>query len=176
MTMQLAGQAAGERWLRWPGKGFCSSEGGAAGANEIKPAPDIKLALERLQKGFMYVGLMEEYDLSVCLFHAMYGGECLQVEFQNMRPGHYHTTPRQDEVKAALQGYSDHIDGRLYRKASSIFWENVKKYNVGRSMCRKLCSQAEHIFGSEMDRISLGNESHYEYEWPGRYYLDDDDL
>ena len=32
---------------------------------------------------------LQTEDLSVCLFHAMFGGECRPVEFANMRPSHY---------------------------------------------------------------------------------------
>ena len=68
MTKQSAGQAAGN----------------AAATPDI--IPDIEKALARVQ-GFQLVGLTDEYDLTVCLFHAMLGGECLPAEFINMRPG-----------------------------------------------------------------------------------------
>lgn len=207
--MQLAGQENGEKWLYWPGYNVraCAGMPGEGMTREAlrttKPRPDIALALERLSRGFMFVGLTEEFDLSVCLFHAMFGGECLPVEFENMRPGNYQANYRRSRArpghaswrarrrereytraKAALQNYSDPIDGRLHRAASSIFWDIVKKYNVGRSFCRKLCPEAivcqprdvcDHVFGTEVLHRSLHqrDETRYEYDWPGRYHLDE---
>merc|ERR1711933_349301 len=47
---------------------------------------ETELAVARVnQMGF--VGLTDQWDLSVCLFHAMHGGDCLPVEFSNSRPG-----------------------------------------------------------------------------------------
>merc|ERR1712216_899514 len=34
------------------------------------------LAISRLDEGFIFVGLTEKWNLSVCLFHAMFGGNC----------------------------------------------------------------------------------------------------
>ena len=51
--------------------------------------PDVPLALSRLRHGFSFVGLTEAWALSICLFHAVFGGPCMPVEFSNSRPGHY---------------------------------------------------------------------------------------
>ena len=34
----------------------------------------------------MHAGITDEWDSSICLFHAMYGGRQLPIEFQNTRP------------------------------------------------------------------------------------------
>merc|ERR1719401_892886 len=47
---------------------------------------DVELAKSRLQK-FAFVGLTEEWDLSICLFRAMFGGLCYGADFDNIRPG-----------------------------------------------------------------------------------------
>jgi hypothetical protein len=44
----------------------------------------VALAIERLD-GFSFVGLEEEWPLSVCLFHVINGGECFGVEDQVTR-------------------------------------------------------------------------------------------
>lgn len=174
-TMQLAGQDVGEKWLYWPGDLRC---GGYKGArfDEEKPVPDINLALSRLRDGFMFVGLSEEYDLSVCLFHAMFGGECLPVEFQNMRPGHKAGVA---DIDRQLEGYSDAVDGELYGAASQMFWESVKMYNVSRSSCLNICPRAGEIFAPSLSarlaELGSANESDYEYHWPDRYCLHDPD-
>ena len=48
---------------------------------------DMSLSLARTRvRQMAFVGMTEAWDLSVCLFHAMFGGECLAVEFNNSRP------------------------------------------------------------------------------------------
>ena len=40
----------------------------------------------------MHAGITDEWDSSICLFHAMYGGRQLPVEFRNTRPTTAFTT------------------------------------------------------------------------------------
>jgi len=58
---------------------------------KVSPAdgrPNIELALSRLD-GFAFVGLTDQWALSICLFHVMFGGEFHPTELENMRPGNY---------------------------------------------------------------------------------------
>merc|ERR1719313_133277 len=52
--------------------------------SEEQQALDVQAALSRLPK-LGFVGLTDNWDLSICLWHAKFGGECLPVEFQNLR-------------------------------------------------------------------------------------------
>jgi len=147
--------------------------------------PNVRLAIERL-KGFAFVGLLEEYDLSVCLFHRMFKGECLPVEFINMRP-HLKASRESKEKKAQdlalLEHNKDPFDGPFYDAAARIFWANVKKYDVRRSTCLETCRSAAHIFGSSeatdhqnssgLSLLSVAVATDMEYDWPDRYVLDD---
>ena len=38
-------------------------------------------AAKRVHEGFAFVGIAEEWDLSVCLFHEMFGGDCHAWDF-----------------------------------------------------------------------------------------------
>merc|ERR1712151_684040 len=49
----------------------------------------VKEAIRNLDKGFAFVGITEEWELSVCLFHAMFGGQCRDREFTNTRPSRH---------------------------------------------------------------------------------------
>merc|ERR1712032_1535715 len=51
----------------------------------------VRKATGRLENGFAFVGLIEEYALSVCLFHKMFGGQPEKREFLNIRPGKKHS-------------------------------------------------------------------------------------
>lgn len=99
-------------------------------------ATHLPLALERL-KGFAFVGLMEQYALSVCLFHAMFGGECLPIEFVNMRKGVAHKDP--SVLLERLKGYEDSADNAVYSAVKQRFEAEVLKFNVNKATCAKLC-------------------------------------
>merc|ERR1719346_762493 len=81
--------------------------------------PDTRTALDRLD-GFKFVGLTEQWDLSICLFHAMFGGECLQNEFRNMRPSDNRTR----EAATPFENFTDPYDGLVYSKVEQMFWAN----------------------------------------------------
>ena len=53
------------------------------------------------ENDFAFVGLTEEWDLSVCLFHRMFGGECHVREFLDVRPG---STPHYAHKKCLIVG------------------------------------------------------------------------
>jgi len=52
----------------------------------LTPALAAK-ALRRLHHDLAFVGLTEEWDASVCLFHQMLGGHAREIEFLNYRAG-----------------------------------------------------------------------------------------
>ena len=61
----------------------CAYHGGEP--SEEQQSLDREAALARLPK-LGFVGLTDQWDLSVCLWHAKFGGECLPAEFKNVRP------------------------------------------------------------------------------------------
>lgn len=106
--------------------------------------PDVDMALERL-KGFKFIGLTEEWDLSVCLFHTMFGGNCSASEFSNVRLTDSVVTD-EDKSKeeksmddAFWEDFVDPYDSVVYGAASRIFWESVGKYNVSLESCARIC-------------------------------------
>jgi len=108
----------------------CGSKEGTMPSDE-----DVALAQQRLKEGFAFVGLVEKWDLSVCLLHTMFGGECLAEEFENLRPGQDRNSSLYDV--APLEGYVDKYDGALYQTASEIFESNLKTYDVSEATCAK---------------------------------------
>jgi len=94
-------------------------------------------AIRTLDEGFAFVGLTEEWELSVCLFHAMFGGSCHSREFMNVRPSRRPTKKQKGQYNlGALKGWKDDLDGPLYAHAVSIFRANLEKYQVGWESCR----------------------------------------
>jgi len=101
----------------------------------------VSLALFRLRSGFAFVGLTDEWDLSMCLFHAKFGGACQAHDFMNTRPG-----PMSSDIgydTSILQGFTDPSDGQVYGLAKSIFHEDLRRFNVSHETCALWCySQA----------------------------------
>ena len=124
----LAGQVFGLSCL-WPGKYKCS-----------KFKPNTQLALSRLN-GFAFIGLTEEWSLSICLLHVMYGGECLAVEFMNTRPSS--GARASPTIGSSWGGATDTADLAVYAEASARFWKKVNELGVSRRYCRaKVCPGA----------------------------------
>jgi hypothetical protein len=104
--------------------------------------PKVGLAIQRLNH-FAFVGILEEFDLSVCLFHKMFGSDCHAVEFINMRPGTYPGGEEKMEKDLAfLRKKGDPWDEPVYAAALRRFWSDVHKYNLKPSTCRKICPSA----------------------------------
>lgn len=104
----------------------------------------VPKAIERLDTGFAFVGLTEEWELSVCLFHTMFGGECAEHEFSNVRPGRAHQ--KEYDVQD-FNGWTDPFDIPVYEHGANIFWKNIQEYNVSRESCGVgVCSKASRFF------------------------------
>jgi len=134
--------------------------------------PNVALALSRLD-GFAFVGLTEEWSLSICLFHAMFGGRCLPGELGNARPTPRHRGPIDKlygDINASsglpahhssgksggshptshaalletLQRATDAADEALYAAVERRFWADVRRHNVTREGCVLTCPTASH--------------------------------
>lgn len=90
----------------------------------------------RLQTSFSFIGMTEQWDLSMCLFNAMFNQRCRYEQFANIRPSAGQQSTTYDI--ASLSGYQDPYDGELYQIGTEIFNSNLRKYNVSESSC-ELC-------------------------------------
>lgn len=115
---------------------------------------DARLAAVRLREGFAFVGITDEWDLSICLLHRIFGsvhmyvvrGDCLLSDFEDNRPSvegakHYHIYNILE-----LEGYEDPVDRILYNEAKQIFFEKRLAYNVTMESCQPCFQSANHIF------------------------------
>ena len=116
-------------------------------------APTLELAKQRMDEGFAFVGITDEWDLSICLFHATFGGKCLPSELHDMRPTNYEVNveratkvsgigvPADDPVgqAAALrQLFKDPVDYEMYTHATRRFKADLTKHRVSVPMCAAL--------------------------------------
>jgi len=102
----------------------------------------VDLAVQRVKADFAFVGITDEWELSVCLFHVMFGGRCCPFEMMNMRPGSQHLGEDRKYDTSILEGFVDTYDGEVYKAARERFNTDVEKYGVTREKCNALCGTA----------------------------------
>jgi hypothetical protein len=126
--------------------------------DRIKTAEEMDSKVKALksidQLGF--VGLTGQWPLSVCLFHARFGGTCLRASFTNVRPGkHTHKYDKFFSVADIDMG----IDQAIYEAASGRFWRDLWKHGLNLARCRQdICPSAPEYFQEEVDYFMLEDE------------------
>jgi len=103
---------------------------------------DVPVAKQRLREGFAFVGLQEEWPLSICLFHAKFGGPCRRMEFLDVRPNDHSTNTTSQYDVSILNGWIDKVDRPVYAEAVRIFQEDLVKYDVSPTTCRACYEEA----------------------------------
>ena len=94
-------------------------------------------AARRVREGFAFVGITEEWDLSICLFHKMFGGLCVFSEFQDIRPTFPGKSANTDYNTSELMAWHDDIDEIVYEAALEVFHKNLVLYNVSHETCQE---------------------------------------
>ena len=107
-------------------------------------------AKRRLESGLAFIGLVEHWELSICLFHAMFGGSPREAQFANTRKGNALDTHKVANYVAAdspNDGIGDDVDeetlgddvakdaddpwdSRLYEAAKAIFMERLQEHDM----------------------------------------------
>lgn len=110
--------------------------------NQSSPptSDEVSLAVKTLQDDVAFVGLTEKWSFSICLLHAMFGGECPSFEFENIPIVGGESGKTSHHNVSELHGWVDKHDGVLYAEATRIFNANLKKYGVNESNCPSACS------------------------------------
>ena len=114
--------------------------------NDPVTEADVPIALERLREGFAFVGLQEEWELSICLFHAKFGGPCRKVEFQDTRPSNLSTMTTSHYNTSILNGWVDEIDRIVYGEAQRIFYDDLLSFGVSHETCQGCWQEAGMTF------------------------------
>merc|ERR1719254_7702 len=73
---------------------------------------EVQEAKTRLQTGFSFVGITDQWELSICLFSKMFNQTCRSEQFLNSRPTNSKTSPTYDV--AELEGLRDPYDGQIF--------------------------------------------------------------
>ena len=98
-------------------------------------------AVRRLQ-GFAFVGITEEWDLSICLFRKIFGGPCHALDFSNTRSSFPGKQAEDFYDTAPLEGFQDEIDRIVYQEALRIFRQDLLQHNVSMDSCHDCFAQA----------------------------------
>ena len=101
----------------------------------------VETAIARIQQ-FAFVGLMEYWDLSICLYHHLFGGRMpIESEFANLRPGKYRRKKQTrdaaaKEIVRLRQSLPAHLgsrligDNRIYAAGAAKFWSDIHHYRL----------------------------------------------
>jgi len=113
----------------------------------------LRIALDTIE-GMGFVGLIGEYELSVCLFHTMFGGQCQTAEFGDLRRGA--KSKRGEGYGAPASPKLDRLlefDSITYAAARDRFWRDVREHHVTRASCARLCDRPTHVFGRDASMV-----------------------
>ena len=110
----------------------------------VDPVKQCRMAASEMRcvrTDFSFVGILEEYDLSVCLFRSTFGGPCQSFMFDNVHLAGNHGTVTQNTSSthyntAVLQDFEDCADRALYNYGSDIFAQTLLRYDVTVASCQ----------------------------------------
>lgn len=107
-----------------------------------KPDPtklEVNKAI-RMLNGLAFVGLTEEWDLSICLFRKLFGGKCYGSDFYNTRPKN---TDEYNKTVADLNGWKDVFDDPLYKAAQKLFHARLREHGLSKERCEACFKHAK---------------------------------
>lgn len=117
---------------------------------------DSKAKALKTMEQLGFVGLTEQWPLSVCLFHMRFGGNCLRESFTNVRPGKH--THKYDKFYDVID-FDTGIDQAVYDAASKRFWRDVHENGVSVARCRQdICPSAAEYFQDGLSFFIVGDE------------------
>ena len=85
---------------------------------------DMIIAKRRISQ-YKFVGLTEEWNRSICLFHKMLGGIPREVEYLNLHPGTYDKEANRSKM---FELHSKDRDTELYRFVQTLVHERFAQF------------------------------------------------
>jgi hypothetical protein len=96
---------------------------------------EVALAETYVLQSFAFIGITEEWDLSMCLFNAKFGTPCNPSQFLNEGHGNSTGTTNSWYDTDDLDGFVDKYDDVLYARATQIFNAELVQYGVTVQSC-----------------------------------------
>jgi hypothetical protein len=105
------------------------------------PGPaDVDQAVKLIDK-LGFVGLTDEWTLSVCLWHRKFGGRIVPAEFMNLRPGVVSASKAGDvkyDEEALLGKWRPSADLAVFNASVRRFWREIEWYGVTMDTCKRM--------------------------------------
>ena len=101
---------------------------------------DVQKAITRLHN-FAFVGIVENWNLSLCLFSIMFKAPCRDVMF---RKTHVTDMKKSNRRVSREQVFSNHDDDHIYSVSQRIFSRNLFIYNVTENKCISRCGMRQY--------------------------------
>lgn len=129
-------------------------------SNQTVPTEEeTLLAVDRV-KDLAFVGITEKWDLSMCLFHAMFGGQCRAADFYSDSKDKFDSDKIAMEkdfvtglyVTDPLHGFTDEYDGKVYAEVLRVFKNRLQEYDVSPETCQPCFDEAEKEKLSQLKR------------------------
>ncbi|CAK0882267.1 unnamed protein product [Prorocentrum cordatum] len=98
-------------------------------------AAQVALAEKYVAQSFAFIGITEEWDLSMCLFNAKFGTPCNTRQFLNEGHGNSTGTTNTWYDTDDLDGFVDKYDDVLYDHARQIFSKELVEFGVTAESC-----------------------------------------
>ena len=120
--------------------------------------PNVNEAIKRVDEGFAFAGIVEEWALSMCLFAVRFNVPCVPSLFSNSRPTDFsnridggklnRTPPSVYRDDAHRDVFADkNADGRLYQHVRFRFRMELLRYNVTNERCAmEVCPEKASLF------------------------------
>tara|TARA_Y100000748_G_scaffold255217_1_gene221352 strand:- start:142 stop:582 length:441 start_codon:yes stop_codon:yes gene_type:complete len=96
---------------------------------------DIQKSITRLNN-FAFVGIVEKWNLSLCLLSIMFNAPCRDVMF---RKTHVTDMKKFNRRVSREEVFSDYNDDHIYDISQRIFSKNLFIYNVTENKCIAQC-------------------------------------
>merc|ERR1719203_1681244 len=96
---------------------------------------EVAVAETHVMQKFAFIGITEEWDLSMCLFNAKFGTPCNSDQFLNEGHGNSTGTTNTWYDTADLDGFVDKYDDVLYARATEIFKTELVQLGVTAQSC-----------------------------------------
>jgi len=133
--------------------------------------PNVSLAIATLRE-FGFVGLTGEWELSVCLWHAKFGGQPLAAELYNVRPG-VKASHRGYDVKGLLGKWRPSSDARVYTAAKEHFRAELERHNLTAKSCAEWLVRAGAKKQSKLWLTRFRADEQTEQGYPAAVYDED---
>ena len=86
---------------------------------------------------FAFVGMTDQWEMSVCLFHVIFGGDISASDLLNVRPGAGKVAHSRYDT-SMLGTFHDEADEALYAQALQIFERDLRIFGVTEEWCNAM--------------------------------------